>query len=344
MSTEDKNFPQSSYRRMKVRPVFFLVLSILLSGCTAYNFSAIKRDLGTTSYDGHYIRSVPFERQIRHQCGPAALSSVMKYWGKRVSPEEISKAVYIPHLRGTLDFDLENYPKNYGLWVQGYSGTLEDLKAKIKKDIPLIVLQRQGPQILNKYHYSVVVGYDQPRGLVIAHTGYKQDAVFTIKEFLKRWDGTQNWTLLVVPPGKIDWQLSAEGHNCLGLIYERQSDLLRAEDNYDSAIQLKPNVATFYFNLGNVKLKMRKFKDAESAYKRVIKLDPAFADAYNNLACVYLEERMNLGEAKRLVDKAFELNPEGKAYYLDTLAGINEVLEVISSCEKSTKTSQNLQK
>ncbi len=313
--------------RISFRVALILVPSLLISGCAAHNFSAIRRDLGTAGYDGHYIQSVPFEKQTRYQCGPAALSSVMKYWGKAVSQEEIAKTVYIPRLHGTLDFDLEDYPKNYGLWVRSYSATFEDLKAKIKKDIPLIVLQREVPQFLNRYHYLVVVGYDEPRGLVVAHAGYKQDAVFTTKEFLKKWDGTQRWALLVVAPEKIDWQLSAEEHNSLGLFYEKQNDLRRAKDNYEAAVQIEPKVATFYFNLGNVNLKLRNFEGAEGAYKRAIELEPKFADAYNNLACVYLEQRLKLTEAKQLVDEAVKLNPEGKAYYLDTLASINKVLE-----------------
>jgi len=308
--------------------IFILVPSILISGCAAYNFSAIKRDLGTTGYDGYYIDKVPFEKQSRYQCGPAALSSVMKYWGKEVSPEEIAKAVYIPCIRGTLDFDLENFPTGHGFWVRSYSATFKDLKAKIKKDIPLIVLHRQGPQFLNKYHYLVVVGYDEPRGLVVAHTGHKKDAVFTTRDFLRRWDGAQRWALIVVPAEKVDWQLSAEEHNSLGLFYEKRGDLARAKDNYEKSIRLEPKIATFYFNLGNVTLKLRNFNDAEDAYKRAIELDPTFADAYNNLACVYLEQRLNLDKAKQLVDKALKLNPEGNRYYLDTLASINEFLEV----------------
>jgi tetratricopeptide (TPR) repeat protein len=57
---------------------------------------------------------------------------------------------------------------------------------------------------------------------------------------------------------------------------------------------------------------------AISSYKQAIKCDPAHSDAYNNLAWVYIQLNTHLDEAGDYIEKALEINPCRKVYYLDT--------------------------
>jgi hypothetical protein len=69
------------------------------AGCTARDFTALRPGLEA---HGHYIEGVPFYRQSESTCGPAALASVLAFWGRAESLERITAGVYLPKLSGAL--------------------------------------------------------------------------------------------------------------------------------------------------------------------------------------------------------------------------------------------------
>ncbi|MBA7544670.1 hypothetical protein ES705_37031 [subsurface metagenome] len=84
---------------------------------------------------------------------------VLSHWGKNITQEEIAKNLYLHHLRGSLTFDLESYPPKFRLYSYSYQGNLIDLKEKLNRDVPIIVLLGTGPFFYRIYHYALVVGY-----------------------------------------------------------------------------------------------------------------------------------------------------------------------------------------
>ncbi len=74
------------------------------------------------------------------------------------------------------------------------------------------------------------------------------------------------------------------------------------------------NLAALYGEIGNL-------DKAEEAYRTVIELDPDSATAYNNLGYLFAEENVRLDEAETLVRKALELRP-GAGFILDSLGWI----------------------
>ncbi len=277
---------------------FFFFLSLLLlplfSGCLATRFS---HSLRNENYQGHYI-PISFISQKGHRCGPAALAMTLNYWGKRITQEEIAKNLYLPALRGSLTFDLESYPRKFGLYSYSYQGNLVDLKEKLNKDVPIIVLLGTGPFFYRIYHYVLVVGYWDKENMVVMHSGKEKDCLIGYDAFLKKWKVAEYWALVVCAPEKITWPLTEE--ESLGL-------------------------ARFYFDLANQDLEKELFEKAAAQYRKAIKLNPEFADAYNNLAWVYYQQKKNLSEAINLVQKALKLNPAHQKYYLDTLRQIKKI-------------------
>jgi len=65
-----------------------------------------------------------------------------------------------------------------------------------------------------------------------------------------------------------------------------------------------------------------KFEEAEKAYLKAIELDTTNADAYNNLGYLYSEKGIKLQEAIKYIERALELNPGQKGYYLDSIGWI----------------------
>ncbi len=277
---------------------FFFFLSLLIfplfSGCLATRFTNSVRN---KNYQGHYI-PVSFISQKGHRCGPAALAMVLNYWGKSITQEEIAENLYLPALRGTLTFDLESYPRKFGLWSYSYQGNLADLKEKLNEDVPIIVLLGTGPFFWRVYHYALVVGYWDEENIVVMHSGKEKNCLMRYDIFLKKWKTSDYWALLVSPPEKISWSLTEEE---------------------------SLNLARFYFDSANQDLEQELFEKAAAQYRKAIKLNPEFADACNNLAWVYFKQKKNLDEAVNLVQRALKLNPAHKRYYLDTLRQIRKI-------------------
>lgn len=68
-----------------------------------------------------------------------------------------------------------------------------------------------------------------------------------------------------------------------------------------------------------------KSKEAEAAYKEALNIYPEYADAMNGLAYLYAEEKRNLEDAEKLIERAMAVDPQGRGYYLDTLGWIQYI-------------------
>jgi tetratricopeptide (TPR) repeat protein len=290
----------------KTRHVFWLIGFFL--SLSAASFTRAADD----------ILDVPFIAQKPNYCGPAALAMLANYYGHPISQDEIASAIYLPDIGGTLTSELGEYARRFNLWVRQYHGTLDDLRQKLDAGVPLLVLGKFGEQP----HYFVVLGWDKFRQVVTVHSDTRPRYEMHLEDFQTRWDRAGNWTLLVCPPEKVTWRLSAEEHNDLGLFFERGGLLAAATEHYVAATQLHPENSYFRMNLGNVLLKQRRLHEAAGAFTRAVELDAQNADAMNNLAYTYSEMETNLDEATRLCQQAATLRPSRQAYYLDTLGGI----------------------
>lgn len=161
---------------------YILVLVMLLFSATAYG-------------EEHIINSVPFFPSEEFQCGPSSLAMVLSFWGMNITPETIAKDIYSEGARGTADFDMLIFAQKKGFKATQYSGSIEDIKEKIKAQKPLIVMTDEGFWFYKKYHYMVVVGFDDSN--VIVNSGTEQHKKIDFESFTKKWGKTGYWTLLI---------------------------------------------------------------------------------------------------------------------------------------------------
>jgi len=103
----------------------------------------------------------------------------------------------------------------------------------------------------------------------------------------------------------------------LGDAYDTAGRNEEAENAYQQAITLKPDVPGYYNNLGNVLARLGKIDDAQKAYVKSAELDPAnAAGAWLNFG-ISLSNASRLKEAVDPLKKATELDPKNaKAWYL----------------------------
>ena len=163
----------------------------LLSGCASVTGvpDAQKQD------NLQIIEKVPFFPQEDYQCGPASLAAVLHHWGVSVVPEEIGKAIYSQSARGTLNIDMVLYAQSRGLEAFRYRGAWDDLRKKIDAGFPLVVLVDYGFSVFQSNHFMVIIGYGEDS--VVAHSGRHEKKVILREDFLKSWEKTGFWTLLI---------------------------------------------------------------------------------------------------------------------------------------------------
>lgn len=173
---------------------------LLLAACAGPSAEALRAAVAAAPETGR-ILAVPFFPQEEYQCGPAAVASVLAYWGISAEPAAIAEAVYLPRLKGTLSLDLLLYAEQRGLRAVLLPRSADALKAALRAGRPVIALLNVGSRLISTWHYVVVVGYaDGPRAF-LAHDGRHRERVFPYDDFAWRWQASGRWALLVEPPG-----------------------------------------------------------------------------------------------------------------------------------------------
>jgi ABC-type bacteriocin/lantibiotic exporter with double-glycine peptidase domain len=172
---------------------------LILPGCAPASLDAVRADVAA----GHgALVDVPFVVQEDYQCGPAALAMVLGYYGAAVGAEEIARALHLPSLRGTLNLELEFYARRRGFQARAFAGTLDRMKAELRRGRPLIVFQDLGFPGYPVPHFAVLVGYSDRAGVVVLHSGPAAYRVVSYDGFERTWARRRAWTLLVAPGGE----------------------------------------------------------------------------------------------------------------------------------------------
>ncbi len=171
----------------------------LLGGMLLLSALGSERAAGSETDSAIRLSGVPFFPQEEMGCGPAALASVLAFWGLPVSLEEITEEVYLDRMKGSLPLDLMLAAQRRGLKATAYAGSLEDLRIQLESRQPLIAFLnlrwRQFPQ----GHFVVVTGFDRSGPAVIVHSGLRPNEKIPADRFLQAWARTGFWTLRIHP-------------------------------------------------------------------------------------------------------------------------------------------------
>lgn len=97
--------------------------------------------------------------------------------------------------------------------------------------------------------------------------------------------------------------------NVLGAAYLGINDFLNAGECFKKTVELKPDFAEGYCNLGLALHKQNKLKLAEGSYKHALKLKPDFSECYNNLGHVYRVQKKHL-DAIKCYEEALKFDPK----------------------------------
>lgn len=271
--------------RVRVRPAAGLaaiLLPAVLAGCTGV---AQLSDVLPQGMPARVeLADTPFFPQQDHQCGPAALATVLAASGIQASPDELTREIYLPARHGTLQAELLGGIRRRGLLAyvmpdQG-SAPLDEVAA----GHPVLVLLNLGIKAYPIWHYAVVVGFDRSRDEVILRSGRTARATMSWWRFEGSWDRAGNWAVVVLEPGAMPAAPVALSYvsACAGL--EAAGQLAPAGTCYDAASRRWPDDALAQLGRGNVAYAQRKLAAAVTAYRHAVTLAPTNGIARNNFA------------------------------------------------------------
>ncbi|MFZ2282894.1 MAG: tetratricopeptide repeat protein [Lutibacter sp.] len=141
-------------------------------------------------------------------------------------------------------------------------------------------------------------------------------------------------------------------------IYYKAGDNAKFKERLEEAIRLNPTEPTLYYNVGVMNMDQKNIDEAIKNFEKAIELKPDYADAYNNIGAAIIEkaapiiDEMNksLADFKKYdklqaqqfdiyrkalpyYEKAYELNPNS-INVIQTLMGLYENLEMTDKLEK----------
>ncbi|MFO7963111.1 MAG: C39 family peptidase [Desulfobacterales bacterium] len=174
--------------------------AMLFAGCASRSTTLTNGELNHSVV----IDNVPFFAQNRYQCGPASLAGILNFFGDKVSPEEISDAIYRKDIRGTVSLDIVLFARKRGFHSRWYTGSIDDIHQTISAGIPLLVMVDKGVGFLKSYHFMVITGFS-PDGIIV-NSGKSRHQIIPNRLFLYQWEKTQFWSLLVSPEAPMEEQ------------------------------------------------------------------------------------------------------------------------------------------
>ncbi len=109
---------------------------------------------------------------------------------------------------------------------------------------------------------------------------------------------------------------SPNNYNNLGDVYANMGDPKKAIENFQKAVDLKPNYADAYHNMGNVYMQMAEYEKAIEALNKAIENNPYLWQSHNLLAAIYLNTE-DFAKSEEHIKKAIEIYPANPELQVD---------------------------
>ncbi len=254
------------------------------------------------------LEQVPFYPQQEFYCGPASLAAIYNYRGVKAVPDEIARLVFVPGLEGSLQAEVVAATRQYDLLPVRLDGRLESLLREIAAGNPVFVLQNLGLDILPRWHYEIVIGYDLAARELILRSGTNRRIARSFETFERTWRRAGNWALAIVPPDEFPTTADSTAFLAAVVDLEAVGRIAAARRAYAAATKRWSGNLLAYAGLGNTAYAQGEFIAAETAYRAALELDPQRADIWNNLAYA-LAEQGRLPTAMDAIRRALELEP-----------------------------------
>lgn len=266
-----------------------LAPALVLGGCASVSPVLAPRLPDDARHTAVDLDVTPFNPQTVHQCGPAALATVLQASGVEVSPADLVSRVYLPERQGSLQTELVAATRGYARLPYVIGPGLDTLLAELRAGHPVLVLQNLGFSYYRVWHYAVVVGYLPDDDAVILRSGVTRRLVMPAGRFLRTWRLAGYWGLVVLRPGELPATPSATPYLKAAADLEAIGQSRAAALAYGAAAARWPSQPTAWLGLGNIHYQAGNVLAAEHNYRQAVRVDPGFLPGWNNLAEVLAE-------------------------------------------------------
>lgn len=255
------------------------------------------------------LRTTPFFPQVRYQCGPAALATVLNTAGVAVGPEDLVDQVYVPARQGSLQVELLAATRRAGRIPHQIESTLAALRAELDAGRPVLVLQNLGLDVLPVWHYAVVVGIDPAEDQLILRSGVERRRRSGAAAFLRSWAMADKWGIVVLRPGEMPARTSPQRFLSALALAETMLSIEARKRAYRTALDRWPANTTARFGYAHALHAADDLVAAEANYRAIVSQHPRHAAALNNLAGV-LADRGCYTKAAAIANNALAIAAE----------------------------------
>lgn len=301
--------------------VFLLVLLLGLAGCATPQTDRLLESTPAFPQPVE-LTAVPFFPQEAHQCGPAALATVLNNGsGLNITPEELVPQVYLPERQGSLQFELLAAARRHGRVPYVLRPQLEALTSEVVAGHPVLVLQNLGISAVPFWHYAVVVGFDLTRAEVVLRSGREQRRVTSLRTFEHTWARGGHWAIVVLPPDTLPQTAEELPYLQSVLALEKLKRWQHAATAYQTALTRWPQSLGAHMGLGNSRYALGDLRGAEAAFRAATRSHPDAGVAFNNLAQV-LADQKRWREAEQAARRAVDIGGDNADVFRQTLARV----------------------
>jgi len=260
-------------------------VTVLIAGCAArppveLPPSAMPLELADT----------PFFPQEIHQCGPAALATVLVASGVDTSPGALAAQTYLPGRHGSLQLELIAAARRHGRIPYVLDGRLDALTAELGAGHPVLVLQDLGIGPLHAWHYAVVIGLTRDPARLLLRSGRDARLEVPLARFMRSWDKSERWAIVTLPLQQLPATAEPRRYVESVLPLEEIGDYATAAAAYRSALARWPEDPVALFGLASAQYHLGDLAAAQAGYLAALAVAPGNPLVLNNLAEVLLEQ------------------------------------------------------
>lgn len=236
---------------------------------------------------------VPFFPQERDHCGPAALATALADIGRPADPDRLADAVFLPSRSGTLQLEMIGGARRQGAVATRLPRELQALLAEVAAGHAVVVLQNLGLDLLPRWHYAVVVGYDLSAREIVLRSGSTARERLPLRTFEYTWARGGRWALAVLPPDRLPATATEADAQEAAVGFERAAPPPQAALAYRTLLQRWPGNLLAGIGLGNSLNLAGDAAGAQAAFQAVAERHDS-AVAWINLARL----RLDAGDAE----------------------------------------------
>jgi len=291
---------------------FLLGFSLWLSGCALVSPLKLNPTQLQALPPEKELSSVPFIQQQDYQCGPASLAMILNYYGQHTTPSDLVPWVFTPNAQGSFPAEMDAVTRQQGFIsypINGFEALLEEVNA----GHPVLVLQNLGVSWYTKWHFAVVIGFDQTTQEVILRSGNLAQKRTPFHLFYTTWKRSERWARVVLPPHQLPATADALTYLKAAADLQQTGPATAALNAFKTAQQNWPENTTALFGLANQYYQMQQWPLAQHTYEQLLKANPSYAEGWNNYAYSLMAQRCE-AQAKQAIRCAQTLAPEQNAF------------------------------